>query len=118
MPHPIVEIDELLRLIIDELVEICPQTTVSLALTCRSLEEPTLSTLWKQQHSLPCLAEVLQSHTWTKNKDDLATTVSGHNFPADLIELTRPGDCARSFGRGLGQVATICFLDARIIPLF
>ena len=59
MPHPIVEIDELVRPIIDYLVEISPQSTVSFALACQSLEEPALSSLWKQQSSLITLLHVL-----------------------------------------------------------
>ena len=47
MPHPIIEIDELLRLVIDELIGTSPRTAVSFALTCRALEEPMLSSLWK-----------------------------------------------------------------------
>ena len=63
MPHPIVEIDELVRLVINELVETSPQTAVSFALTCRSLEEPTLSSLWKEQKSFNRLLRVLPSDT-------------------------------------------------------
>ena len=64
MPPPIFEIDELLRLVIDELVETNPPTAVSFALTCRSLEEPTLRSLWKQQTSLITLLEVLPQINW------------------------------------------------------
>ena len=66
MPHPIVEIDELMRLVIDELVETSPQTVVSFALTCRSLEEPALSSLWKRQSSIIKLLKVLPQLTWVK----------------------------------------------------
>jgi len=62
MSHPIVTIDELARLVIDELVQISPGTTISFALTCRSLEEPALSSLWKRQHSLIKLVLVLPQH--------------------------------------------------------
>jgi len=44
MSHPIVTIDELARPVIDELVQISPGTTISFALTCRSLEELALET--------------------------------------------------------------------------
>jgi len=63
MPHQLFEIDELLRLVIDELVEIDPQAAVSFALTCRSFEEPTLSSLWKEQESLIDLMKVLPGCT-------------------------------------------------------
>ncbi|KAF9645906.1 hypothetical protein BDM02DRAFT_388324 [Thelephora ganbajun] len=69
MLHPIFEIDELLRLVIDELVETCQQTAISFALTCRSLDEPTLSSLWKRQDSLTDLLKVLPNHTWVQDED-------------------------------------------------
>ena len=78
MPHPIVEIDELVRLVIDELVETSPQAAVSFALTCRSLEEPTLSSLWKRQDSLDLLLMVLPSCTWAM--DEGGVIVSGREF--------------------------------------
>ena len=94
MPHPIVEIDELVRLVIDELVESSPQTVVSLALTCRSLEEPALSSLWREQHSLTNLIKVLPSvkvlpnHTWVQDEDGIESIVSRCttcSFSADCI---------------------------------
>jgi len=68
MLPPIFEIDELLGLVIEELVETSPRKAVSFALTCRSLEEPTLSSLWKRQRSLFKLVKVLPQHTWTEEK--------------------------------------------------
>ena len=55
--HPILEIDELLRLIIRELMETGQETVLSLVLTCRSLEGPALSSLWKRQETLENLLE-------------------------------------------------------------
>jgi len=80
MPHRIVEIDELVRLVIDELVEISPRTAVSFALTCRSLEEPTLSSLWKRQSSLIVLVKVLPQHTCIEEMGYLRSLVNGCNF--------------------------------------
>ena len=77
MPHPIFQIDELLRSIIDELVKTSQQSAVSFALTCRSLEEPTLSSLWKEQSSLLNLIAVLPSATWVKSGDSDKAIVSG-----------------------------------------
>ena len=86
MPHPIFEIDELLRLVIDELVEASPRTTVSFALTCRSLEEPVLSSLWKErQHSLTVLLIVLRDLTWVSNNNGLNIAVGGCSFSTDRI---------------------------------
>ena len=64
MPHQILCIDELLRLIIDELVQTSKQTVPSLACTCRFLEEPALSSLWRRQERLTDLLKVLPNHTW------------------------------------------------------
>ena len=80
MPHPILQIDELLRLIINELVEISQPSVVSLALTCRSLEEPTLSSLWKKQSSLPDLITVLPTAFWFEGSDGNDVVVSGQGF--------------------------------------
>jgi len=113
MPHPIIEIDELLRLIIDELVEASPRTAVSFALTCRSLEEPTLSSLWRKQRSLYFLLEVLPGCALAEGEHGFDDTVSGRDF---TVYHTRcqspPDDRALSFSGGLGQVATVRFLDA------
>lgn len=76
MPHQIFHIDELLRLIIDELVATNPRTAVALAATCRSLEEPTLSSLWKEQRSLDNLVKVLPNYTWVQDKHDTDMIVS------------------------------------------
>jgi len=78
MPPPIFEIDELMRLVIDYLVVMNPLSAVSFALTCRSLEEPTLSALWRQQqHLLIPLLRVLPQFT----KEGDVYVVSGCNFP-------------------------------------
>ena len=90
MPHPIVEIDELARLVIDELVETSPPAAVSFALTCRSLEEPTLRSLWKQQPSLTNLVRVLPGHTWVVDEDDDEFIVSGRGFPVDSFRYQLP----------------------------
>ena len=87
MPHPIVEIDELVRLVINELVETSPGTAVSFALTCRSLEEPTLSSLWKCQWSLDRLLRVLPSCTL---REDVQAIVSGQNFSVYHIRYRFP----------------------------
>ena len=82
MPHPIVEIDELVRPVIDYLVTIDPRTVVSFALTCRSLEEPALSSLWKEQESLNLLLRVLPCCTWVGDEHGYDVIVSGHDFLA------------------------------------
>jgi len=76
MPHPIIEIDELVRQVIDNLIEISLPTAVSFALTCRSLEEPTLSSVWKRQSSLTELVKVLPQHTWVEKRGNIRFLVS------------------------------------------
>lgn len=58
MPHRIFEIEELARLISHHLVSTDCYSAVSLACTCRSLEEPALSSLWELQNSLSTLIRV------------------------------------------------------------
>jgi len=81
MPHPIVEVDELVRPVIDHLVGISPSSAVSFALTCRSLEEPTLSSLWRRQSSLIKLVEVLPQHAWIEKRPYVPSLVSHVIFP-------------------------------------
>jgi len=85
MPPPIFEIDELLRLVINELVETSPRSAVAFALTCRSLEEPTLSSLWKRQRSLLQLVKVLPQHTWIEGRGYPRSIVSDRNPPPGHI---------------------------------
>ena len=57
MPHPIIEISELTQLVADRLLLVSPKSLVSLACTCRALEEQALSTLWSEQSLLETLIE-------------------------------------------------------------
>ena len=92
MPHPIFEINELVGQVIDELVETSPRTAVSFALTCRSLEEPSLSSLWKQQKSLTRLLMVLPSCTCVEDDYGDEVIVNGHDFHAYLVsDINSPG---------------------------
>ena len=104
MPHPIVEIDELARLVIDELVKTSPPAAVSFALTCRALEEPTLKSLWKQQRSLTNLVRVLPGHTRVADEDDHEIIVSGRGFPVDwfryqFLQVIEHDPSARDWAR-------------------
>jgi len=58
MSHRIFEIDELVRRVSRTLVSIHRASAVSLACTCRLLEEPALSSLWELQDSLAILIGV------------------------------------------------------------
>ena len=63
-PHRIFKISELTRLIAAYLILIDPKGVVSLACTCRCLEEPALGTLWETQRSLCTPLRVLPEETW------------------------------------------------------
>jgi len=53
-----------------------------------SLEEPVLSSLWKErQHSLTVLLIVLRDLTWVSNKNGLDVVVGGCSFSTDHILL-------------------------------
>lgn len=57
MPCPVLEISEVAQVIIDHLVQVSPKSVVSLACTCRALEEQALCALWSDQTSLKVLVE-------------------------------------------------------------
>ena len=85
MPHPIVEIDELVRLVANYLVETSLRTAVSFALTCRSLEEPALSSLWKKQHLLYHLLRA--SLPGCARAKDVNKIVSGCDFLCIVFDI-------------------------------
>ena len=58
MPHSVIEISELTQVIADHCLLLgYKQSLVSLACTCRALEQQVLSTLWSEQPSLETLIE-------------------------------------------------------------
>ena len=63
-PHRVLKINELTRLIANQLVLISRKSTVNLACVCRSLEEPVLSTLWETERLMATLLRVLPEGTW------------------------------------------------------
>ena len=46
---PVIDISELAQLVIDHLIDVSPESVVSLACTCKALEEQALRTLWSNQ---------------------------------------------------------------------
>ena len=52
---PVIQISEVVQVIIDHLVQVSPKSVVSLACTCKALEEQALRTLWSNQDSLGTL---------------------------------------------------------------
>jgi len=79
MPHPIIEISELTQLVADHLLPDDPRSLVSLACTCRALEEQALSTLWSEQSSLETLIR--------------STLPPGILFSPQLLPQVCNGDC-------------------------
>ena len=65
MPHPIFQIDEILRLIVEWTCQVSKPAAVEFACCCKAFEEPVLRALWKEisftslTHLLP--KDVLQS---------------------------------------------------------
>ena len=67
-PYRVFKDNELTSLIARQLVLISRKSAVNLARACRSLEEPTLSTLWETQESLCTLLSVLpEKYLWRGN---------------------------------------------------
>ena len=63
MPHRTFFINELIVLIAEELIAYSKQDVVSLALTCRALEDPALTILWARNTILSNLIRVLPPDT-------------------------------------------------------
>ncbi|KAF9643754.1 hypothetical protein BDM02DRAFT_3122990 [Thelephora ganbajun] len=102
MSHPVFGINELLRLVIDELIEDSLSTALSFAVACRSFEEPTLSSLWEHQDSLIVLLEVLPNHTLVQDEDGVETIVIEHDPSAeDWARLQRYASWMRKIHLGL-----------------
>ena len=65
-PHRVLKISELSRAVAGQLIHISRGSTVSLARTCRYLEEPVLSVLWGQQSRVEALLEMLPEGVWNR----------------------------------------------------
>lgn len=105
MAARVFSVDELATLIAAHLVEISPQSAVSLARTCRVLEVPALSALWETQDSIRSLiTRVLPEDVWCydpRHRDELYPIVSNlfrlRSYP--LTNPTRPAvDTATYYG--------------------
>jgi len=93
MSDPIVEIDKLVRLVIDESVEVSPRTAVAFALTCLSLEKPAPSSILENQYSLDDLVRVLYNHTRIEDDHGIELIVSDRDLPVNQAryQYTLPG---------------------------
>ena len=109
MPHRIFEIDELARLISCHLVSTHPASAVSLASTCRFLEEPALSSLWELQDSLTALIGVSPIIMIDGEVCDRGSLSYSHLTPPS-------GNGVRHLWKCVAQVSNMCHLDASTAP--
>ena len=75
--HPCLNVDEILRFIARELVELEKATALSLACCCKSFEDPMLEALWETQDRLLPLLESLPEDVWKVGADRF---VSSHQL--------------------------------------
>lgn len=116
--HPL-QVDEVLRSIVEEVISLNPRSVLSLALCCSYLTDVSLSVLWEQQRKLSTLIKVLPPDAWAYEETQ---------SPAgQLVSLNRPrpGSCrvrcsvirfaddrtGYIVGR-MGKVEEIRFMDA------
>lgn len=63
--HPCLRVDEIIRFLANELVELeAKRTAVALARCCKTFEEPVLDVLWEVQDQLTPLLMCLPEDTW------------------------------------------------------
>ena len=63
--HPSLSVDEIIRLIANEIVASeSKSTAVALACCCKSFEEPVLDALWDTQDRLTPLLKCFPQHIW------------------------------------------------------
>lgn len=67
--HPF-QVDEVFRLIVEQLVALGPGSALSLALCCKSLTDMSLSVLWERQRRLSTLIKVLPPDAWAYQETD------------------------------------------------
>ena len=67
--HPCLNIDEILRLLVRELVVSgAKATAVALACCCKNFEEPALDVLWETQSRLTPLLKCFPRDIWKKDR--------------------------------------------------
>ena len=97
MPHKILEIDEILRVVVWYTKDTSEATTVSLACWCRTFEEPALSLLWVSR-SLKEFAALLPSILMRTPAEEGCPTICildtgplrGLNATSNIPKLARP----------------------------
>ena len=86
--HPCLCIDEIVRLIAQELVKTGTEADVAaLALCCKSFEDPALDALWETQYGLIPLFKILPTDIWGPGGYDVrvASTILAFFTLNDLI---------------------------------
>ncbi|KAH9937941.1 hypothetical protein B0H21DRAFT_757904 [Amylocystis lapponica] len=77
------QVDDIFQVVLEQLYDEENQRSIaSLAATCRTFREPSLSVLWADMYSLVPLLKLFPSHTWTE-----VVAANGDT----VYKLTRPG---------------------------
>lgn len=115
MVHPCFKVDEILRILADEIVESGARTTAAaLARCCKIFEDPVLDALWETQDRLFPLLKTFPGDVWRVNQ------ASKFVSPPTALTLFSPPD--RSVGQVLQQdpnesrmesFQQICWKDAK-----
>lgn len=92
MPHKVLTIDELLRLIAAYVVDTDPSSAVALACCCKAFEDPVLGLHWQYQ-SLDNLAAVLPTGILRRSGIDVSphyvrTTILLHRRTIQLSDTS------------------------------
>ena len=109
--HACLNVDEILRLIVCELIASGGRaTTVSLACCCGSFEDPVLDTLWERQDRLAPLLKSLPGDVWDEGKCAVSAPAIYVLFP----HLFHPGVSQKTPNNtGVGSIPEVCSKDAK-----
>jgi len=116
--HPF-QVDEVFRIIVEQLVALKPRSALSLALCCKSLTDVSLSVLWERQKRLSTLIKVLPPDAWAYRETDspAGELVSHLRFPRSLCAqcsvLRAVDDLAEYLAARMGEFEEIRVVDAR-----
>ena len=116
--HPF-QVDEVFRLIVEQLVALSLRSGLSLALCCKSLTDIPLSVLWERQKRLSTLIKVLPPDAWTYQETDspAGELVCHPHLPDHSVinfsDLRSVDDPAGYLIAGMGKPRKIRVMDAR-----
>lgn len=88
--HPL-QVDEVFRCIVEELVALSPRDVVFLASCSKSLTDISLSILWERQKKLSTLVKVLPPDAWAYEETESPTgqLVGRNRFPNRFVPGTQ-----------------------------